>query len=209
MDDGMAVIAANAPGAVPIRARAGDVLFRPGDPCRGFIALRTGAIRVGLTSASGREILLYRVRPGDICLQTFACLAQDRSYAAEGVAESELDALLLPPALFDRLMSQDAPFRGAVLASMANRFSELEGVVQALAFTGLPARIAALLLARASEARTVTIIHEAVAAEIGSAREAVSRQLGLFARQGLVEVARGRISLTDLAGLRRAAEGRG
>ena len=99
MDDGMAVIAANAPGAIPIRAGAGDVLFRPGDPCRGFIALRTGAIRVGLTSASGREILLYRVRPGDICLQTFACLVQDRSYAAEGVAESELDALLLPPAL--------------------------------------------------------------------------------------------------------------
>ncbi|MDP2011562.1 MAG: Crp/Fnr family transcriptional regulator [Phenylobacterium sp.] len=209
MDDGMALTVAGAPGAIPVRARAGDILFRPGDPCRGFIALRAGTIRVGLTSSSGREIRLYRVRPGDICLQTFACLVQDRSYAAEGVAESDLDAVLLPPALFDALMSRDGGFRAAVLASVANRFSELESVVQALAFTGLPARVAAFLLARAPDGGALAFTHEAVAAEIGSAREAVSRQLGLFARQGLVAMARGRISLNDVAGLRRAAEGRG
>jgi CRP/FNR family transcriptional regulator len=93
----MAELAGRAAGAAVLKAKAGDVLFRPDDECRGFIALRSGALRVGLTSPAGRELVLYRVKPGEICLQTFSCLAENRSYAAEGVAETGIDAVLLPP----------------------------------------------------------------------------------------------------------------
>ena len=85
-----------AQGSSPLRVPAGTVLFRPQEPCRGFLALHTGTIKVSLTSASGREIVLYRVHPGEICLQTFACLAQDQTYAAEGVAEEDVEGVLAP-----------------------------------------------------------------------------------------------------------------
>lgn len=194
------------PGAVAVKASAGDVLFRPGDPCRGFLAVRSGSVKVGLTAANGREIVLYRVRPGEICLQTFSCLVVGASYAAEGVAEDLVEAILIPPAAFDRLMAEDESFRAAVLASVAGRFGDFEHVVQALAFTGLETRIAAALLRLADASQEVRATHADLAAEIGSAREAVSRQLGLMARAGVVDLARGRIRLLRPAALRRLAE---
>jgi len=193
-DPSIAFVKAMADG-VRIRAKAGDVLFRPGEACRGFIAIRSGCVRVSLTAASGREIVLYRVRPGQICLQTFSCLLENKSYAAEGIAEQDLDAVLAPPALFQRLLDEDGAFRAALLRSAADRFSDFEQVVQTLAFTGLAQRTAGALLRLCDAQGEVSATHEAIAAEIGSAREAVSRQLGAFAKEGLVQLARGKISL--------------
>lgn len=203
-EQNLAEIAAAA-GAQPVHASPGDVLFRPDDPCQGFITLRRGAIKVALTSAGGREIVLYRVRPGEICLQTFSCLLQNKHYAAEGVAEEEVEALLLPPRVFDQLMVENERFRSAVLNSVATRFSDFEHVVEALAFTGLEERVAGALIRLAGAVGVVTATHEGIAAEIGSAREAVSRQLGLFARQGLVTLSRGRIEIKRRDALSRLA----
>ncbi|UPT62203.1 MAG: hypothetical protein M0D54_17810 [Hyphomonadaceae bacterium JAD_PAG50586_4] len=61
------------------------------------MALERGLIKVTMCSASGREIVLYRVQPGEVCLQTFACLVQHRAYGAEGVVEEDIEALLIPP----------------------------------------------------------------------------------------------------------------
>lgn len=196
-------LATRAVGGAPVRARAGDVLFRPGDDCQGFLALRSGIIRVSICSAAGRELVLYRVRPGEICLQTFTCLVQKGRYAAEGVAETEVDAVLLPPGPFDRLMAHDQDFRFAVLSSVASRFGALEDMVQALAFSGLSTRLAQALLARCGPTGEVRATHEALAAEIGSAREAVTRQLSVFVRDGLVAVKRGQILIQDRRGLER------
>lgn len=204
--DALAALASATSGAHPVKAAAGDVLFRPGDPCRGFLAVRSGSVRVGLTAANGREIVLYRVRPGEICLQTFSCLVAGAAYAAEGVAEDAVEAALIPPAAFNRLMAEDEAFRAAVLASVAGRFGDFEQVVQTLAFTGLEARIAAALLRLGDPSGEVRATHAELAAEIGSAREAVSRQLGLMSKAGLVDLARGRIRLQRPDALRRLSE---
>lgn len=206
MTDETLVDAALRSGAHVVHAPAGAVLFRPDDPCRGFIALTKGAIKVGLSSASGREIVLYRVHPGEICLQTFSCLVQDKAYAAEGVAEEDVEALIVPPAGFQRLMQDDDRFRAAVLNSVAARFADFEQVVETLAFAGLEARVAGALLRLADAEGVVLATHEALAAEIGSAREAVSRQLGLFARQGLVALARGRVEIRRRDALSRLSD---
>jgi CRP/FNR family transcriptional regulator len=206
MSDETLAEAALLAGAQQVHAPAGSVLFRPHDPCRGFIALKQGTLKVALSSASGREIVLYRVHPGEICLQTFSCLVQDKTYAAEGVAEEDVQALLIPPATFQRLMREDEAFRAAVLTSVAARFADFEQVVETLAFAGLETRVAGVLLRLADAEDIVQATHEALAAEIGSAREAVSRQLGLFARQGLVGLSRGRVEIKRRDALSRLAE---
>lgn len=196
---------ARAAGAIPVKAPAGAVLFRPGEACKGFVALRRGLLRVSLTSAAGREIVLYRVRPGEVCLQTFSCLTEGKTYAAEGTVEEAIEGFLLPPAPFDALLQANPAFRAAVMASISARFGEFQEIVEALAFTGLGPRLAAGLLRLAGEGDTVVATHEALAAEIGSAREAVSRQLALFARDGLVALSRGRVELKSRAALARLA----
>lgn len=193
-------------GVRPIKAARGAALFRNGDPCQGFLALERGLIKVTMCSASGREIVLYRVQPGEVCLQTFTCLVQHRAYGAEGVVEEDIEALLIPPDAFDGLMIQDAAFRGAVLNSVAERFVDFERTVEALAFTGLEQRVAAALMRLIDEDGVAHLTHEALAIEIGSAREAVGRQLSIMARQGILVLSRGKVEVVRKAALKSLAK---
>lgn len=176
---------------------AGTVLFRPDDACQGFVIVREGSIRVVLTAENGREIVLYRVRPGDVCLQTFACLVEGKDYSAEGIAETEVVAEMVPPAEFNRRIAEDTAFRSQLFSAVAHRFADLERLVEDVALTGLEARLARLLLRLADAQGRVIATHEALAAEAGSGRAVVTRQLGSFARDGLVRVSRGQIEIVS------------
>ena len=101
---------------------------RAGSECAGFVVVHSGTVRVSLTGENGREIVLYRVNPGDICLQTFGCLVQGQPYGAEGVAETDLAIEIIPPAEFQRRVGQDDAFRAQLFAAVAHRFHDLEPV---------------------------------------------------------------------------------
>lgn len=194
-------------GARPLVCPAGTVLFRPDDVCSGFVRLSEGSIRVSLTSPGGREIVLYRVHPGDVCLQTFTCLAEGRVYSAEGVAETELKGELIPPAEYERRLASDPDFRRTVFMAVAHRFADFEHLVESLASASIESRLAEALLARADAGGDVHLTHDALAAEIGSAREVVSRQLARFERARLVALSRGKVTLLALAALKQKAAG--
>jgi len=175
----------------------GQVLFRPGEDCSGFVVVHSGTIRVSLTGESGREIVLYRVHPGEVCLQTFGCLINHRPYSAEGLAESDLEIELVPAGEFRQRVIEDGEFRERLFAAVAARFDDMERLVEDVALTGLEARVAKSLLRLMDGTRVVTATHESIAAEIGSGRAAVSRTLGQLARRGTIEIGRGAIRILD------------
>lgn len=158
---------------IPLNQAAGSVLFRAGDECAGFVIVKSGCIRVSLASAGGREIVLYRVRPGEVCLQTFGCLVEGRHYQAEGVVEKDVAGELIPPAEFNRRIASDEAFRRQVPGAVARRFADFEHVVETLAFAGLEQRVAQAILRLSEGHSEVHATHEQIAVEIGSAREAV------------------------------------
>lgn len=190
---------------IPLRCSAGTVLFRPDQECPGFVRVTSGTIRVTLTGANGREMVLYRVQPGDVCLQTFSCLTEGGQYSAEGIAETDVTGEILPNALFQSRMSDDAPFRSEVLRAVARRFSDYEQLVEDVALTGFDTRLARALLRLAGAGDEVAVTHDSLAAETASGRAFVSRRLAEFARQGLVEPMRGRLRLLDRGALERIA----
>ncbi|WP_394730835.1 Crp/Fnr family transcriptional regulator [Altererythrobacter sp. GH1-8] len=183
----------------------GSVLFRPEDECRGFVVVRKGTIKVLLTAENGREIVLYRVRPGEICLQTFGCLVQGSRYSAEGVAETDLEIEIIPAEQFQATIEGDRAFRDALFSAVAMRFSDLERLVEDVALSSVAERLARALLRLASATDEVSVTHEALATEIGSARAVVSRQIGDFQRGGMIEAMRGKITLLDRTKLERLA----
>ena len=189
----------------PLTCPAGTVLFRPGQECPGFVRLHKGTLRVTLTAANGREVVLYRVAPGDVCLQTFSCLTDGRSYSAEGIAETDIEGEVMPHALFRRKMAEDTAFRTEVMQAVARRFSDFEQLVEDVALTGFDARLARVLLRLAHDSDKITATHDSLAAETASGRAFVSRRLADFARRGLVETGRGQLTLLDRAGLERVA----
>lgn len=184
------------------------VLFRAGDPCKGFVVLHEGRIRVTLGAANGREVVLYRVGPGDVCLQTFSCLIEGRDYSAEGVAETDLVAQIIPAPEFMQRIAVDDVFRAKVFRAVARRFDDFEQLVENVALTGLASRVARILLRLADKQGKVSATHDQLAREAASGRAAISRQLSAFAEQGLVRLERGCVILTDPAGVKAMASQR-
>lgn len=185
----------------PLAVPRGTLLFRPEQACQGFVVVRSGSIKVSLTAENGREIVLYRVRPGEVCLQTFGCLVKGNAYSAEGIAETDLEIEVIPVGEFQRLIETDVTFRQQLFNAVAARFSDLERLVEDVALSSIAERLARALLRLADGRNALEATQESLATEIGSAREVVSRQLGLFARAGLISAARGHIDLIDRPGL--------
>lgn len=181
---------------------AGQCLFRAGDHAQGFAMVLEGRVEVTLTAASGREILLYAIEPGQSCIQTTLGLMGDAPYAGEARTVTRARLVMIPAAEFSRLMDEVAVFRGFVFRAFAARMAELTALLESVAFTRIEARLARALLEMAQGAK-VTATHAELAARIGSAREVVSRQLERWAGQGLIAVRRGEISILDRARLDR------
>ncbi len=194
-----------AAGALPMKAPAGATLFRPGDPCRGFVLLRTGRARVDLIAEDGHALLLYRVEPGQACAITTSCLFAEEPYSAEATAEADCEGLLLPAPLFTTLVQDSPAFRTFVLAGFAARLGALMGRIEDLSFRSVDARLAAYLLDRAPG--TVAATQQEIASDIGTAREVVSRRLAAFAKAGLVRTERGAVTPLDAPGLLRIKDG--
>jgi len=193
---------------VPIRAPAGTVLFRPGDPCQGFLVLRDGRVRVDLLAEDGHALLLYRVAPGEACAITTSCLFAGEAYSAEGRAETEIGGLLLPAERFAALVAEDAAFRAFVLAGFGARLAALMARIEELSFRSVDRRLAAWLLDSAAGDQALAT-HEAIGVEIGTAREVVSRRLAALARAGAVRAERGAVTVLDRQALLRMRDGDG
>ncbi len=184
-----------------MRVEGGKELFAPGAACQGFLLLLDGRVRVGVTAKNGRRLLLYRVAPGETCVQTTLCLMGGLDYSAEGVAETDLRFVLIPAPLFERLLRESPDFARFVFERFGARMAEMTRLIETIAFLRVDARLAAALIARADGQGELTATHQELAEDIGAAREVVSRQLAVFRRTGLLRLARGKISLTDRAGL--------
>lgn len=179
----------------------GKILFSPGSACQGFVLLLEGRARVSVTAENGRRLLLYRIAPGETCVQTTLCLMGGLDYSAEGAAEADLRLVIVPPVLFERLLRESPEFARFVFERFGARLAEMTTLIETIAFLRVDARLAAALLARADARGELAATHQELAEDIGAAREVVSRQLAEFQRAGLLRLARGRIALTGRAAL--------
>ncbi len=181
-----------------ITVPAGTTLFEPHMPCTGFPLVLEGSVRVSMSSPSGREIVLYRVGPGEGCVLSGSCLLGRSDFAARGVAETEVTLLRIPPAAFESLILEVEPFRRFVFDLYGARLAEVMELVEEVAFRRLDTRLARLLVQRGP---VITATHQAIADELGSVRVFVSRLLRSFEERGWVSLERERIAVLDAKAL--------
>ena len=104
----------------PIAAPAGTRIFGEGSPCSAYLILLSGQLRVQKVGENGREIVLYRVEPGETCIVTTACLMSGTDHDAEGVAKTDIQCQALPMLGFRELLAQSATFRDLSSKRMAH-----------------------------------------------------------------------------------------
>lgn len=172
---------------------AGTVLFDERQPCLGFPFLLTGAVKVIKAAPNGRVLPLYRVLPGETCIVTSSCLLGHVEYNARGETEGETSLIFLPRVQFDALLDTP-PFRSFIFRLFSERIVGLMQLVEEVAFRKLDQRLASLLLGKG---QTLNTTHQALADELGSVREIISRLLKDLAEQGLVELGREQITVLE------------
>lgn len=176
-------------------------LFKESESCQGFPLLLTGEVRVSRTAPNGRELELYRVLPGEMCLVSSACLFAGQVFSAQGVTTQPTRLAVMPPPDFRAALSHEA-FRDYVMGLFAARMADLTGLIEAVAFQRLDSRLAATLLGHGSQVRTT---HQLLADELGTVREIITRLLHRFERAGWVSLSRECITICDSAALRQLA----
>lgn len=187
-----------------VRLPAGARVFEPGQRADNMLLLLSGSVRVQQISDTGREVFLYRVNAGESCVLTTACMLADEDYSAEAITETDVEAVAIPRAAFDDFTGRSPIFRRFIFQTYSRRIADLFGLIDDIIFQRIDVRLAERLL-ELDQGGHIATTHQALAVELGTAREVISRTLGEFQRRGWVELARGEIRIGTRAGLEKLA----
>lgn len=185
-----------------VRLAPGEFLFREGDASSEFAAVGAGSIRVFRIGSTGREITLYHVRSQESSLVSMLAVLLDRPVIASGQAEVETQAVVLPAAALRELVVTSVPMRRYIFETVTRGLVEVTTLLEDVAFRTMDSRLAALLLQHFDTADVISMRHEDIASELGTAREVVSRLLENYERKGAINLSRGRVAMRDEAMLR-------
>jgi len=173
---------------------AGTHICMEGDRC-GFIPLVVeGTARVYKMAENGREITLYRIEPGGSCVVTASCIIGERDFPAFAVAETDVTAIVIEADRFQRLTRENAAWHAYVYGLLSRKLADVIELVEEVAFRRVDARLLDYLRAEVVNGR-LDRTHEAIAADLGTSREVVSRLLKDLEEQGLVHRERGGVLL--------------
>jgi len=181
----------------------GSLLVQAQETCNNFILLLEGSIRIYQIAEDGREVTLYRIHPGDICLMSLNSLLRNEPFNASARTETRVRALVLKQNDFHHAMEISDNFRNLVLKSLTASVSELTNSFYDIAFQRLDVRLACLLgrLFERAGSNTIRVTHQSLAQELGTTREVISRLLKQFEQQQCISLARGRITINNKSSL--------
>jgi CRP/FNR family transcriptional regulator len=188
----------------------GELLFSEGDGCRGLFIVGRGKIRIFKLSTSGREQTLAIEGPGS----SFAELPvfDGGNYPASAAASEDAEVLFISRKDFQDFCREHPEVGLKVIAVVGSRLRRLVGIIEDLSFTTVRQRLISLILrlAQTSTARSSEGVHieltksqQDLAAELGTVRELISRNLGRLEAEGYLDVNGRSIVVKDLAGLKR------
>ena len=192
------------------RFQRGELLFGEGDSCTGLFLVASGKIRIFKLSPAGREQVLAVEEPGS----SFAELPvfDGGNYPASASALEDAEVLFISRKDFQNFCREHPEVALKVLAVVGARLRRLVGIIEDLSFTTVRHRLIALILRLAQANGTaskegvrveLTKTHQDLAAELGTVRELVSRNLSRLQAEGFLEVDGRKIIIKDLSGLRR------
>lgn len=177
-----------------------------GNECSGVILVRSGSLRLYMMSEEGKDITLYRLHKGDICMLSASCVLQTITFDVFVDAEDDSKCYIISGSAFAEISERNPKIKIFALETAVSRFSDVMWVMQQILFMSMDKRLAIFLCDEAARTNsdTVMMTHGQIARYIGSAREVVSRMLKYFANEGIVEVSRKGIKILDKNRLRKS-----
>lgn len=184
----------------------GGTCIHDGNECTGVILVKRGSLRLYILSDEGKDITLYRIFPGEMCMLSATCVLNNITFDVFVDTEDAGEVVVIGGCALEDLSRRIPEVKIFALETALSRFSDVMWVMQQILFMSMDKRLAIFLLDESSRthADTVHLTHEQIAKYMGSAREVVSRMLKYFVTEGLVTQSRSEgITILDKARLRR------
>ena len=182
----------------------GHVVHDPNE-CTGAIIVRSGGLRTYFLSEDGKEVTLFRLYSGDICILSATCVLRAITFDVMVEADADSECLLIGSRTLGKLVEECIYVKNYALELTASHFSETMWSFEQILFMSIEKRLAIFLLDECARRHsdTLKLTHEQIAKYMGSAREVVTRMLRSFASEGILESGRGDIHILDKIKLRR------
>ena len=176
-----------------------------GGECSGVILVRSGSLRVYMMSENGKDITLYRLHKGDMCMLSASCVLEAITFDVFIDADEDSECYVIGGPAFAAVSQRNPCIKIFALETAVSRFSDVMWVMQQILFMSMDKRLAIFLSDESARTNSdvISLTHEQIARYIGSAREVVSRMLKYFANEGIVEVSRKGIKILDRKLLRK------
>lgn len=183
----------------PVEYEKGRPIHSGSMDCIGVLLIRKGDIRVYMLSDEGKEVTLYRLSDGDICILSASCILDNITFDVYIDAESACDLLVIESKYYQQLCHKNIYAENYSQKLVIDRFSDVMWAMEQILFMSFDKRLAIFLSDEAARTGSdvIELTHEQIAKYVGSAREVVSRMLKYFQGEGIVELSRGGVKIAD------------
>ena len=177
----------------------GQPIHNGDQDCIGVLLIKSGELRTYILSEDGRDITLYRLGQGDVCILSASCILENITFDVHIDAEKKSSVILINPSIFQKIYTQNIYAENFSYKTTIERFSDVMWAFEQILFMSFDQRLTIFLLDEISKtgSTVIAMTHEQIAKYVGSAREVVSRMLKYFEKEGFVKLSRGKIEVID------------
>lgn len=182
----------------------GMLMHRTDGSCKGLMTVLSGQLRTYILSEEGREVTLFRVNAEEVCVLSASCLMDTITFDVLIEATEDTEVLVLPAASLNQIVQQNPYVELFLYKSATEKFSDVMWTMQQLLFLKIDQRVAQFLWDEMVQKNcmTLSMTHDEIARNIGSAREVVTKVLKYMVKEGTLELKRGTIVILDKEKLR-------
>lgn len=186
--------------SVFVNYKQGENIHSGDNDCIGVLLIKSGTLRTYMLSEKGKEITLYRLYKGDVCILSASCIIKNITFDVHIDAENDSKVLLINSSVFSNLSKTNIYVENFSYKVAIEKFSTIMWAMEQILFMSFDKRLAIFLLNEISKnnTNTISLTHEQIAKYMGSAREVVSRMIKHFESDGIVELSRGSVKILDI-----------
>lgn len=174
-------------------------IYRYSDGCKGLMIVRKGCLRVYIISDEGRDVTLYRLYPGDVCVLSAACLIQEIDFEVLIEASEETESITIPADDLRQIMDENIWMKNFMYKKTLERFSDVMWTMQHILFKKVDQRIAQYLWdeMQYQNSNIITVTHDNIAKDVGSVREIVTKVLHQMAEKKIIKNGYGKVEILN------------
>ncbi|HIX83782.1 MAG TPA: Crp/Fnr family transcriptional regulator [Candidatus Megamonas gallistercoris] len=167
--------------------------------CSGILIIKQGTLRIYTLSEQGKEITLYRLNTGDICILSASCVIRDITFDIYIDTLTDCELIQILPCAFSSIMQENIYLEALTYKLATQRLCTVTWAMQQMIFTSFDKRLAEFLLneSHATNSNEINMTHEQIAKLMGTAREVVTRMLKYFSTENYVELTRGKVTILN------------